>query len=440
MPSLQVVDTTERPPEPTGVEQFFSKLGKSYKDEADRVEIGRIIDEYKNNRQDYNAFENMQLELEKSPISPTKRLELQKSLNEGRKLTIERDKALNSRVAKGMKTEEERQNEYQNLINDGYPPEEAEIYVDSPPSVKASLERNHRMEKARGIRKPPALPENVVEPEQPLPKNVGGKEVNPLTEKEKAIESPKTKEIEWPDILPPEKMLPAERVKWENNNEKENSKELKTVETKKNAYRNNNSLIKSMTKVNDTHKLPSGLGKMVVVEPETGDIRPLPLLAEKINPETQLYIKNLKQFLKGAKEYFGARVTNFDVTSFMQQLPSLLNSEDGRRLILKQMQQVNELESIHTNALDKAIKHYGRKANYIDISRNVDEQVAEREALLLDQIDNVVEGSKQLGKIANNPDKYPNAVLMQTKSGGWRAVEKDKVAKYEAPPFEWSKY
>ena len=44
MPQVQVVDTTENPPEPTGVQEFFSKLGKSYKDQSDRVEIGKLID------------------------------------------------------------------------------------------------------------------------------------------------------------------------------------------------------------------------------------------------------------------------------------------------------------------------------------------------------------------------------------------------------------
>lgn len=95
MPQIQVIDTTPRKPEPTGVEKFFSKLGKDYRDEKDRAEIGKILDEYKKNREDANAWEDLQLNLEKSDISPTRRLQTQHSLNEMRKNIVAKDKALN---------------------------------------------------------------------------------------------------------------------------------------------------------------------------------------------------------------------------------------------------------------------------------------------------------------------------------------------------------
>ncbi len=100
MPQVQVVDTTENQPEPTGVQEFFSKLGKSYQDKNDRVEIGKLIDEYSTNRKDVNAWENLQLGLEKSNISPSKRLQTQESLNNMKKILIDRDKELNSKTSK----------------------------------------------------------------------------------------------------------------------------------------------------------------------------------------------------------------------------------------------------------------------------------------------------------------------------------------------------
>ena len=445
MPSLQIVDSTQRKQEPSGVEEFFSKLGKSYKDDADRVEIGKLIDEYKTNRQDANAWENLQLGLEKSNISPSKRLETQQSLNEMKKTIIQKDKALNAQVSKGVKSKEDRDAEYEKLLNDGYPPEEAEIYVDSPPGVKQSLERNHRMEKARGIRKTPSQKESPATQDQELsPTETGvAQEEEFVAGQENAPVVPGTKKSQeeadaWPMIPAPERMIPAEKIKWENNNEKANIKELKEVEKKKKAYRDNGILISSMTKGNESKKLPKGLGKLVTIDPDTGDIRPTAQLAGVINPETELYVKNLKQFLKGAKDFFGARVTNFDVSSFMQQLPGLLNSEQGRRVILKQMELVNELESIHANELDQGIKHYGRNANYIDISRTVDERVATKEAKLLNKIDNVVEASKELEKMSKNPEKFRGAILMQTDNGEWKAVKEDLVPKYEAKG--WSVY
>lgn len=438
MPQVQVVDTTENQPEPTGLENFFSKLGKSYKDDSDRVQIGSLINEYKENRQNANAWEDLQLGLESSTISPTKRLETQRSLNEMRKQITERDKSLNAQVKKGMKTEEERQSELQRLVNDGYPEEEAQIYVDSPPSVKSSLERNHRMEKARGIRKTPTQKESPAVQDQQLTPTPEAELVEGAPEVAAAQEKAAIEEDVWPELPPPPNMTHEEKIKWGNNNEKSNIKELKEVEKKKKAYRDNGILISSLTKGNESKKLPSGLGKLVVIDPDTGDIRPSAQLAGQINPETELYIKNLKQFLKGAKDFFGARVTNFDVSSFMQQLPSLLNSDQGRRVILKQMQLVNDLESVHANELDEGIKHYGRNANYIDISRTVDEKVANKEKALLNKIDNVVDASKELEKMSKNPEKFKGSVLMQTDKGEWKAVKKELVEKYETKG--WSVY
>lgn len=427
MPQLQAINTTRAEPPPSALPEFFSKLSQSYKDQQDQDTIGNLISEYQGNRENANAWEDLQLGLEKSSVGPTKRLQTQQRLDQIKKNIIDQDKVLNSKYSKEMKSQEDRQIEKQKLINDGYPEEEADIYVDSPPSVKQSLERNHRMEKARQLRK--SLSQNKSE-ENPVQQE----ETSP-TEQQVPIQ--KAKE-QWPELQPPTGMVPAEKIKWQNNNEKENTKELKKLEDKNKSYRNNSLLINSLTKVNESKKLPAGLSKGLQIDPETGEIRPTAQLLGVINPETELYVKNLNQFVKGAKDFFGTRVTNFDLQSFLQQLPRLSNSEQGRRLILKQMQLVNDLEAVHSNELDKAIKHYGRNANYIDISRTVDERVAQKESALLGKIDNVVEASNEIEKMSKNPEKFKGDVLMQDPDGNWKAVKEDKVSKYEAQG--WSVY
>ena len=96
MPQVQSINPYQSNPDPTGVEQFFSKLGKDYKDKSDRVEIGNLIGQYQQNREDANAWEDLQLNLAKSNVSPTKRLEAQAELNAVKKNIFERDKALNA--------------------------------------------------------------------------------------------------------------------------------------------------------------------------------------------------------------------------------------------------------------------------------------------------------------------------------------------------------
>ena len=439
MPQLQVVNTTRDKPEPTGVQEFFSKLGKSYQEDRDKDEIGKILDEYKENRNNANAWEDLQLNLEKSNISPSKRLQTQDNLNKMKKTIIEQDKALNSKFNKGMLNVQERERQKTNLINAGWPEYAAEMYLDAPPGVKQTMEREHAELSGRGIRKPidqqippdsnASTPTNAPQPSEGAIPN------EPQISPDITINPAQ----EWPVPELPRNMTNSERIKWENENEKTNTKKLDEVEKKKKAYRDNGILIRSMTKVNESNKLPSGIGKALIINPETGDIRPTAQLLEQMNPETELYIKNLKQFLKGAKEFFGSRVTNFDVSSFMAQLPTLLNSEQGRRIILKQMEQVNELESIHTNELDKAIKHYGRDASYLNISKIVDNKIAEKESQLLGKIDRVVEASQELERMSKNPDKFRGSVLMETPEGKFKAVRKDLVDKYKTSK-KWSVY
>lgn len=105
MPQVQVVDTTENKPDPTGVQEFFSKLGHDYKDKGDRVEIENLIGKYQQNREDANAWEDLQLGLEKSNISPSRRLETQQNLNEIRKNVVAEDKALNAQAGKKAATQ-----------------------------------------------------------------------------------------------------------------------------------------------------------------------------------------------------------------------------------------------------------------------------------------------------------------------------------------------
>lgn len=94
MPQVQVIDTTPNKPEPTGVQEFFSKLSKSYKDKADQDQIAGILKEHQANQTDKNQIFKSYEALERSNIGPTKRLQAKKDLKELEELTIERDKSI----------------------------------------------------------------------------------------------------------------------------------------------------------------------------------------------------------------------------------------------------------------------------------------------------------------------------------------------------------
>lgn len=446
MPQVQVVDTTENKPEPTGVQEFFSKLGKSMKDQNDRVEIGKLLNEYKQNRENANAWEDLQLGLEQSTISPTRRLQTQESLNEMRKQLTERDKALNAKVNKGMLTEEEKIRQKGNLIKAGWPEYAADIYLDAPPSVKATLEREHSALTERGLRKPlvqvpagvdqnPPGAQPVEVPDASAPSGerpVFVDEPETPQEKKDANKAKPIPENEWPELPKPANRTYKELVDWENNNEKDNSKLLKETTDKKHLLKNKDNRINVMTKINDGKYLPDGFGRLILIDPKTGEIRPSAQLAKQINPQTSLYIKNLNQYLEGIKEQLGSVVTDFDVRTFKSQLPNLLTDEQGRRLILKQMKYTSDLESVYNNTLNEALKKYGKNANYIDISQVVEDKVKEKEGDLIGKIDNLVEASDYINMMAQNPDQFRGKVVMQKPDGTFRAVPKEKVAELKS--------
>lgn len=425
MPQVQVVDLGRDQSGEKGIMGFINELGNRYKENKDKQTFENLLSEYQKNIQDENAFEQLQINLMKSDIAPTKRLELQGQLNQMQEGIIKNRNSFTAKAKKFQATGEERARQKANLVASGYPDHVAEQYLDATPAVQASLQRENAELVSRGLRTPAQ----------------SNQEASPEATTSKAIqESPAQQEVQanpdsWPELPPPKTMTEAEKVKWGNDNQKFNNKELQKTQTKKHAYETNKNLIKGMSQLNESKKLPSGLSS-VIIDPSTGNVRPEASLLGAANKETQKYAKNLAQFIKGAKEIFGSRVTNFDVNTFMNQLPTLLNSEEGRRLILKEMELVNELETLYNNTLDDGLKKYSR-SNYADITNIVDEKVKGKASELIQKINDVAEASNFMDAMAKNPGKFKDTVLMRSPEGKFKAVKKDQV---DNAPEGWSVY
>lgn len=100
------------------------------------------------------------------------------------------------------------------------------------------------------------------------------------------------------------------------------------------------------------------------INPMTGDLL-IPALA---SPEAQQFVKTINDFTIQAKDSYGARVTNFDLNQFMRRLPTLANSEEGRRRILEQMSIINNLNKMYEQSLHDVFDQYGGLRN-IDYDR-----------------------------------------------------------------------
>jgi hypothetical protein len=102
-------------------------------------------------------------------------------------------------------------------------------------------------------------------------------------------------------------------------------------------------------------KFPSAFAAALLTN--DGELRPTALAT--LSPEAQESLKLIADNLSGAKDTFGARVTNFDLQSYMKRLPSLLNTADGRRRVLRDLRIMNDLNKRHAEGVLNIVEREG---------------------------------------------------------------------------------
>lgn len=339
-----------------------------------------------------------------------------------------------------------REQTMQGFMDQGFTKDESEALTNPhvPNSVKQGISRRVEGEISRGQRKPPIgqVPEQPVTPEQEAatqesPKaaeelQIEGQEIAPAMPPV-PVTPVAPKKDEWPKLPTPPNTTAAEQEKWRDKNQTFNNKLLKETKDKDKSHTNSLIRYNRLSALNDSGKLPSGLASLVL-NPSTGEPWPVASLIGVVNTETQNFVKTMNDFMIDAKSYFGSRVTNFDVQAFKSRLPTLLNTQDGRRLIIEQMKLMEDLQIVHDNELEKGLKHYGRNASYSDIQNIVDERTEEKEARIIDKINNLDSASNYLGLMGKDP-RFKNMLLMQSPEGKFKAVPRDKIMDAEAKGY-----
>ena len=192
-----------------------------------------------------------------------------------------------------------------------------------------------------------------------------------------------------------------------------NAKDYAEISKKSRGYEDEMRRLGQMSRLNDSGRLPKNMERLNV-NWTTGDIR-VPALA---NPETQLFVKSVNDFTTKAKDTYGARVTNFELGTFMRRLPTLANSEEGRRLILEQMQVNAGIEKLYQDSLKEVYDNYGL--------RGIDSQQAEKiaadlrrddEEALLKRYDEVLQAqevheARQTSPEGKMPARSPNGQIV----------------------------
>lgn len=100
-----------------------------------------------------------------------------------------------------------------------------------------------------------------------------------------------------------------------------------------------------------------------------------------LHPDSQEFRKLSNDFVKSVKEVFGARVTQGEVNTFLTTVPSLMQSDDGKRRVISNLRSFNEAALARKNIADQIIKeNKGRRPE------NFDMIIDERLSPLLDDI------------------------------------------------------
>ncbi len=98
-------------------------------------------------------------------------------------------------------------------------------------------------------------------------------------------------------------------------------------------------------------------------------------------PDIEEFEKLSNEFVKGAKQYFGSRITEKEVQMYMQTVPTLLQTDAGKRKIIENIRALNELVEIEAKAARSIIR-----ANGGIRPRDLEQQVQDKISNKIDEV------------------------------------------------------
>jgi len=167
------------------------------------------------------------------------------------------------------------------------------------------------------------------------------------------------------------------------------------------------------------------------INPQTGELI-LPALA---SAEAQRYVKTINDFTRNAKDSYGSRVTNFDLVQFLKRLPTLANTEEGRRQIIEQLEIINDLNLMREQALHDVIDEYGgiRNIDYDKAEQMADKRIEKKAKEARTRFSEISKNVKSEydDKVKSYKAKAPKGhVTVRWDDGEISYIPKDKVGDF----------
>ncbi len=267
--------------------------------------------------------------------------------------------------------------------------------VDKKDSEKRNIVKNK--EASSGIVAPkkagPAVSavDNVadVENTEKTLQKVSDKKVTPY--KPQGVKSVPTKLTQQSKAIADGKELNAKEIKAERDDRhkanKETQKYYDQILAEDKAATNGDARLSRMEKLVDRGDLPNNTFYNLVEGVRNLEIKGVPLIGGLINailsvatapiggglralevsasPGTEEFEKLSADFVKDAKNYFGGRLTDADLKAYMLTVPTLAQSDGGKKALIRNMRSLNKIAHIRSDAMKEIVKERGYRPSDI---------------------------------------------------------------------------
>jgi hypothetical protein len=93
------------------------------------------------------------------------------------------------------------------------------------------------------------------------------------------------------------------------------------------------------------------------------------------NPESEEFDKLTATMTRTVKDYYGARITQFELETFLKSIPSLMNSQEGRTRIIRGLSILNEPREMEYKTLQEVRKQHKGRALPFDLAEEITERM-----------------------------------------------------------------
>jgi hypothetical protein len=111
------------------------------------------------------------------------------------------------------------------------------------------------------------------------------------------------------------------------------------------------------------------------------------------NPSNELFQKTSQDLLKGLPDTYGSRILQVEVENFLKTIPTLMNSPEGRRMVISNMLKLGEMKSVLYNEMRKQEQEYLSQNK--PLPRDFEQQVQDKVKPEIDRISNKHQGTSR---------------------------------------------